>query len=193
MKDGWIKVAAATPRVKVADPRYNAAQIRLQIEEAARQGVQILVFPELSLTGYTCGDLFLQETLLNAVEEELTALAGAVGDMLVAVGAPLRCRHKLYNSAVLMSQGQILGVVPKRYLPNYSEFYEMRHFTAGEPAMGSIRIGELTVPFAIARMPNHAAAGRGRRDLRRSVGAGAAQPKPCAGGRYGDYEFIGQR
>ncbi len=149
MKDGWIKVAAATPRVKVADPRYNAAQIRLQIEEAARQGVQILVFPELSLTGYTCGDLFLQETLLNAVEEELTALAGAVGDMLVAVGAPLRCRHKLYNSAVLMSQGQILGVVPKRYLPNYSEFYEMRHFTAGEPAMGSIRIGELTVPFGM--------------------------------------------
>ena len=62
MKDGWIKVAAATPHVKVADPRYNAAQIRLQIEEAARQGVQILVFPELSLTGYTCGDLFLQET-----------------------------------------------------------------------------------------------------------------------------------
>ncbi len=149
MKDGWIKVAAATPHVKVADPRYNAAQIRLQIEEAARQGVQILVFPELSLTGYTCGDLFLQETLLNAVEEELTALAGAVGDMLVAVGAPLRCRHKLYNSAVLMSQGQILGVVPKRYLPNYSEFYEMRHFTAGEPAMGSIRIGELTVPFGM--------------------------------------------
>lgn len=149
MKDGWIKVAAATPRVKVADPRYNAAQMRLQIEEAARQGVQILVFPELSLTGYTCGDLFLQETLLNAVEEELTALAGAVGDMLVAVGAPLRCRHKLYNSAVLMSQGQILGVVPKRYLPNYSEFYEMRHFTAGEPAMGSIRIGELTVPFGM--------------------------------------------
>ena len=149
MKDGWIKVAAATPRVKVADPRYNAAQIRLQIEEAARQGVQILVFPELSLTGYTCGDLFLQETLLNAVEEELTALAGAVGDMLVAVGAPLRCWHKLYNSAVLMSQGQILGVVPKRYLPNYSEFYEMRHFTAGEPAMGSIRIGELTVPFGM--------------------------------------------
>ena len=149
MKDGWIKVAAGTPHVKVADPRYNAAQIRLQIEEAARQGVQILVFPELSLTGYTCGDLFLQETLLNAVEEELTALAGAVGDMLVAVGAPLRCRHKLYNSAVLMSQGQILGVVPKRYLPNYSEFYEMRHFTAGEPAMGSIRIGELTVPFGM--------------------------------------------
>ena len=149
MKDGWIKVAAATPHVKVADPRYNAAQIRLQIEEAARQGVQILVFPELSLTGYTCGDLFLQETLLNAVEDELTALAGAVGDMLVAVGAPLRCRHKLYNSAVLMSQGQILGVVPKRYLPNYSEFYEMRHFTAGEPAMGSIRIGELTVPFGM--------------------------------------------
>lgn len=141
MKDGFIKVAAATPMLRVADPVYNGAAMRQLMEQAREQQVQVLVFPELSVTGYTCGDLFLQETLLTAAERELTALAEQTGDMLVIVGAPLRCGHKLYNCGVFMNRGHILGAVPKSHLPNYSEFYERRHFQPAGPEKRRMRLG----------------------------------------------------
>ena len=133
MKDGFICVAAGTPKIRVADCRYNAEQIFTMIREADKQGVKILALPELCLTGYTCGDLFLQDTLLEGAMEGLRTILKATGhlEILAVFGMPLRCAGKLYNCAVAIQKGEILAVVPKTYLPNYGEFYEQRWFTAG--------------------------------------------------------------
>ncbi len=133
MRDGYVKLAAATPRLRVADCQYNALQIIDLMETAALQGVKVLAFPELGLTGYTCADLFLQPTLLDGAERALEAvLRASVGlDLLVAVGMPIRWKNKLYNCAVLLARGTILGVVPKINIPNYTEFYESRWFASG--------------------------------------------------------------
>ena len=130
---GFVKVAAAVPNVKVADCIYNKEQIINKIEEAAAKGVQILCFPELALTAYTCGDLFFQSSLLEgakaALEEILVVTANQ--DMLIAVGMPLVIDEELYNCGVLLRQGKLLGIVPKQFIPNYNEFYEKRWFTLG--------------------------------------------------------------
>ena len=133
MKDGFICVAAGTPKIHVADCRYNAEQIFTMIREADKQGVKVLALPELCLTGYTCGDLFLQDTLLEGAMEGLRTILKATRhlDILAAFGMPLRCAGKLYNCAVAIQKGEILAVVPKTYLPNYGEFYERRWFTPG--------------------------------------------------------------
>ena len=136
MKDGFIKVAAATPQLRVADPAYNCEKMRELVGAANGKGVQILVFPELAITGSTCGDLFWQETLLQTAEKELTKLAKSVGDMLVVVGAPIRYRHSLYNCAVFMNQGHIIGAVPK------SELAGDRHFKPAEDIFQPVTIGE---------------------------------------------------
>lgn len=149
MKDGFIKVAAATPELRVADPQYNKEKIIKLIEEASQKQVQVLVFPELSITGYTCGDLFLQESLLQAAEDALAEVAQAVQKMLVVVGAPIRHKNKLYNCAVMLNQGKIIGAVPKRNLPNYSEFYERRHFEPGFLEVQSAQIGMQEVPMGM--------------------------------------------
>lgn len=149
MKDGFIKVAAATPELWVADPQYNKEKIIKLIEEASQKQVQVLVFPELSITGYTCGDLFLQESLLQAAEDALAEVAQAVQKMLVVVGAPIRHKNKLYNCAVMLNQGKIIGAVPKRNLPNYSEFYERRHFEPGFLEVQSAQIGMQEVPMGM--------------------------------------------
>ena len=142
MKDGFICVAAGTPKVRVADCRYNAEQIFTMMREAEKQGVKILALPELCLTGYTCGDLFLQDTLLNGAEEGLRTILEATKhldileatrhlEVLTALGMPVRAGGKLYNCAVVIQKGKVLGVVPKTYLPNYGEFYETRWFQSG--------------------------------------------------------------
>ena len=133
MKDGFITAAAGTPQIKVADCRYNAEQIFTMIREAARQGVKILALPELCLTGYTCGDLFLQDTLLQGAEEGLRTILEATKhlDILTALGMPVRAGGKLFNCAVVIQKGRVLAVVPKTCLPNYGEFQEMRWFQAG--------------------------------------------------------------
>ena len=115
MRQGFIKVAAVTPQIKVADPHYNAKEICKGIEEAVRRGAKIIVFPELCLTGYTCGDLFLQETLLSGATEALAEVAGATQDCdaLVFVGLPVVKGHKLYNVAAVLQDGEILAFVPK--------------------------------------------------------------------------------
>lgn len=133
MKEGFLKVAAATSRIRVADCAYNTARVEELIAEAAEQGVSLCVFPELVLTGYTCGDLFLQEALLDAAEEGLTRIlqASARFALVFAVGLPVRLDNALYNCAAICYKGKILGLVPKQNIPNYSEFYEARHFTSG--------------------------------------------------------------
>ena len=133
MKDGFICVAAGTPKIRVADCRYNAEQIFTMIREADKQGVKILALPELCLTGYTCGDLFLHDTLLEGAMEGLRTILKATShlEILAVFGMPLRCAGKLYNCAVAIQKGEILAVVPKTYLPNYGEFYEQRWFTPG--------------------------------------------------------------
>ena len=144
MKDGFIKVAAATPKIKVADPAYNTEEILKIIDDTEKNGASILVFSELTISGYTCGDLFLQQPLLTECKNQLLRIVKATENksMLVVVGCPIVIKQKLYNCAVVISDGSILGIVPKTHLPNYSEFYELRHFTSGEGLEEDLWFGE---------------------------------------------------
>lgn len=132
-KFGFLKVAAAVPHVQVADCDFNIERIIALAEEAARRGVEIVAFPELAVTAYTCGDLLLQPTLLDAAQEALGELVRRTRrlPLVLIAGAPLRHGSAIYNCGVVFSQGKVLGVVPKRYIPDYSEFYENRVFTSG--------------------------------------------------------------
>lgn len=134
MRDGFIKVAAVTPKIKVADPVYNGQLIRDLMKETTEKGARVVVFPELCITGYTCGDLFWQEQLLRSAREELLKIVvySKELDGIFFVGLPFEIDGKLYNMAAAVSGGDILGMVPKIYLPNYNEFYEARHFCSGE-------------------------------------------------------------
>ncbi len=145
MKDGFIRVAAATPKIRVADPVYNREAIESLMRQAAGRQVKAVVFPELCLTGYTCGDLFLQDALLRTCKEQLRRLvkASAGSDMLVFVGMPWERQGQLYNAMAVLQDGRLLGVIPKRHIPNYSEFYEARHFHAGNETPVSVRFRDL--------------------------------------------------
>lgn len=133
VRQGFVKVAAVTPKIKVADTKYNAELILDMMKESTRQGAKIVVFPELCLTGYTCQDLFLQERLLQGAKDALMKLVkeSASLDAIFFVGLPFEILGKLYNLAAVFSHGEVLGLVPKSYLPNYNEFYEARHFVSG--------------------------------------------------------------
>ena len=134
MKDGFLKIGAGTPKIKVADCKYNKESIISCIKEAYDKGVRLLVLPELCVTGYTCGDLFYQSVLLNGAWEAVEGIVAETAglDMVSVIGAPIRMEGKLYNCAVVFTKGEILGIVPKKYLPNYNEFYEKRHFASGD-------------------------------------------------------------
>ncbi len=134
MKYGLIKVAAAVPAVKVADVEYNVQQIESLIAQAEGKGVEVMVFPELSLTGYTCQDLFREQLLLDKAEEGLLVLLDFTRklDIISVIGMPVVINGLLYNCAVVIQRGTILGVVPKTYLPNYGEFYEKRWFASAQ-------------------------------------------------------------
>ncbi len=131
MKDHFLRVACMTPQVVVADPLANEQNIRKLIDEAIVEGASIAVFPELSLTGYTCQDLFLQESLLRAALESLSSLAEytAGRSILAFVGLPYRYQNCLYNVVAAIGNGRVLGLIPKTHIPNYSEYYERRHFS----------------------------------------------------------------
>lgn len=133
MKDGFIKVAAAAPELRVADCVYNGSQVEQMIRDAEQMHVKLLVFPELCISGYTCGDLFLQDALLTGCERELARLLDATKamDILYVVGMPFPYRNQLYNVAVFCKNGKILAMIPKTNIPNYQEFYEARHFAVG--------------------------------------------------------------
>ncbi len=133
---GFVRVAAAVPTLRVADCKYNAEQIRLQIDEAIAEGVEVVCFPELSLTGYTCADLFFTQALQQSAMRELEALCDYTRGkaIIVLVGAPLKVDNDLFNCAFVMTDGEVMGVVPKVNLPNTGEFYEKRWFTSGRAA-----------------------------------------------------------
>lgn len=143
MKYGFLRTAAISPALKVADPSYNAARVAECIRAQAEKGTELLVFPELTLSGYTCGDLFLQTSLTDRCLCALLDVAAATKGkrMLVFVGLPVVCAGKLYNCAAGISDGKVLGFVPKVNLPNYNEFYEARHFSRG-----SEEVAQVTLP-----------------------------------------------
>ncbi len=142
-------MAAVTPKIRVADPVYNAGVICERLEEAYAKGAKIIVFPELCITGYTCGDLFLQQLLLEGALAGLSEIQTATRgkDALVAVGLPIERDGCLYNVAALLWQGEVLWLVPKANIPSYAEFYEGRHFTEGNREPVSFEIGGKSVPF----------------------------------------------
>lgn len=147
MRQGFIKVAALTPKVTVADTQANRKEICRLMDEAEAKGVKILVFPELCITGYTCGDLFYQQVLLREAKKELLAIAKYTQrkDYLAFVGLPLEYNGKLYNVAAAVTQGKVLGLVPKTHIPNYNEFYERRHFAPGMKQPVPVALDEDTV------------------------------------------------
>lgn len=133
MKDGFLKVCAATPQIRVADPIYNTDQIMEIISQCEEKQVKLVVFPELCITGYTCGDLFFQDVLVTVAKKQLDRIRECTEgkDVLTVVGLPVEKDGKLYNAAAVLHDGSILGLVPKVNIPNYSEFYEARHFQSG--------------------------------------------------------------
>ncbi|WP_375430472.1 NAD(+) synthase [uncultured Friedmanniella sp.] len=147
---GFVRVAACTTPVVIADPKANVAAVLAEARAGADEGVGVALFPELALTGYAIEDLFLQEVVLDQVEEAIADLvAGSAGlRTLLVVGAPLRHGNRLFNTAVVILDGAVLGVVPKSYLPTYREFYERRHFAPGDDRAGqAIVLGGVEVPF----------------------------------------------
>ena len=149
MRDGFLKVAALSPALRVADCAYNTQQIIAQLKDAAARGVKLAVFPEFCLTGYTCGDLFLQHTLQQGALTSLQSILDASRelDVVALVGLPLLVRGKLYNVAAVLCRGRLLGLVPKTYLPNYGEFYEKRQFTPGSTEVEWVTVCGQQVPF----------------------------------------------
>lgn len=149
MKHGFVKVAAVTPDIRVTDVAYNKDQIISKLGEAANEGAKVIVFPELCITGYTCSDLFLQDLLLREARKAIVDIAEATRniDALVFVGAPLCVDGELYNVAVSMNRGKILGFTTKTFLPNYGEFYEMRQFRRGPELARYISFEGQEIPF----------------------------------------------
>lgn len=149
MEHGFVKVAAATPKIQVAGCRYNADRIIELIDIAEKNAVMVLVLPELCLTGYTCGDLFLQDTLLNSAMEELIRITEfTLGkNVLLTLGLPICKDGKLYNTAAVVQNGKLLGLIPKKNIPNYSEFYEARHFYPGNEKPVYLTLKNQSVPF----------------------------------------------
>ncbi len=149
MKDGFIKTAACTPDIKVADCVYNRQSIEAAAKEAAGAGAKLIVFPELCLTGYTCQDLFWQPRMTDAAKDELLALADATKDLdaLIFVGLPFEAGRKLYNVSAALCRGHVLALIPKTYLPSYNEFYEGRHFAPVDRRVTHVTLGKEEVPF----------------------------------------------
>lgn len=149
MKSGFLKVCAVSPRVTVAGVQSNLNAALQEIEKANKNKVQILVFPELFLSGYTCGDLFLQTALQDACKSALTAVCRATENsaLVVVIGLPLKFGASLYNCAAVVQNGMVVAVIPKTYIPNYNEYYEKRWFASGDGVNGTIKLNGQDVPF----------------------------------------------
>ena len=148
MRDGFISVACGAPKLRLADCHYNAEQTFSMMRQAEKAGAKVLILPELGLTGYTCGDLFYQDTLLRSAEEALATVLAATRplEIVTAVGMPLKINNKLYNCAVIIQKGEVLGVIPKTNLANYGESYERRQFAPAPVESSTISLlGQHTV------------------------------------------------
>ena len=149
MKNGFLKVCTLSPALRVADCAYNTQETIAAMQQAAQDGAALAVFPELGLTGYTCSDLFLQQPLLDAAEQGLRDIlrASETLELVAVVGLPVRVDGALYNCAAVVCHGALLGLVPKTHLPNYAEFYELRHFTPAPAETRSVTLCGASVPF----------------------------------------------
>lgn len=149
MRQGFVKVAAVTPKIRVADTKYNAEIICEKLKEVYSHGAKVIVFPELCITGYTCSDLFLQELLLEEAVAALKQIVKATEgqDAVVMVGLPIERDGRLYNVAAVLQNGKILGMVPKANIPTYAEFYEGRHFTEGNTEVAEFYLDGEAIPF----------------------------------------------
>src|ERR1700726_1259444 len=148
-RHGFVRVAACTIHTAIAEPAANAESVLRLARECHDDGVALAVFPELTLSGYSIEDIVLQDALLDAVQEALASVVRASAELMpvLVVGAPLRYRHRIYNTAVVVHRGRVLGVAPTSSVPTYREFYERRHFAAGDAVRGVIRVGGADVPF----------------------------------------------
>ncbi|GFM26931.1 nitrilase-related carbon-nitrogen hydrolase, partial [Mycobacterium sp. PO2] len=146
---GFVRVAACTQHTALADPAANAESVLATARDCDADSVAVAVFPELTLSGYSIDDILMQDALLEAVHEALLEVVAGSATLMpvLVVGAPLRFGHRIYNSAVVIHRGRVLGVVPKSYLPTYREFYEKRQMAAGDDVQGVIRIGDVDAPF----------------------------------------------
>jgi NAD+ synthase (glutamine-hydrolysing) len=146
---GFARLAACTTRIAIADPPANAEVVLREARACAEEGVAIALFPELNLTGYSIEDLLLQDAVLDGVEAALARVVEGSADLLpvLVFGAPLRHRNRIYNCAIVVHRGRVLGVAPKSYLPTYREFYERRQLAPGDAERGEIRIAGADVPF----------------------------------------------
>jgi NAD+ synthase (glutamine-hydrolysing) len=148
-RQGFVRVAACTHKTVLADPVANAESVLRITGECHDESVALAVFPELTLSGYSIEDIVMQDALLDAVEDALLDIVIASAELMpvMVVGAPLRYQHRIYNTAVVIHRGRVLGVVPKSYLPTYREFYERRQIAAGDTVHGALRMGDADVPF----------------------------------------------
>ena len=189
---GFVRVAACTHHTTIGDPAANAASVLGLARECHDDGVALAVFPELTLSGYSIEDILLQDALLDAVEEALARSWSSIGRpaAVLVVGAPLRHRHRIYNTAVVIHRGAVLGVAPKSYLPTYREFYERRQMAPGDDIAAPSRRGRRVPvrPGSALRRIRSAGLRAARRDLRGHVGADPAQ----CGGRTGRSDGAGQ-
>ncbi|MBQ2767832.1 MAG: NAD(+) synthase [Clostridia bacterium] len=154
MKDGFIRVAAAVPSIRIADCPHNTEELIRIAHEASANAARVLVFPELCVTAYTCGDLFFSRALLTSAEAALAEYLQGTADlpMLSVIGLPLIWQNKLYNCAAVCASGKLLGIVPKRNLPNYAEHSEQRYFTPAPDGMHHITVGGTEVPFGTKQL-----------------------------------------
>ena len=147
---GFVRVGCVVPELKIADIEFNVNEIIKQTKIASENKVQILCFPELSITGYSCADLFHQDILIEKTIKALQTILNETKDIntILIVGAPIRANNQLFNTAVVMQKGEILGIVPKTYIPNYQEFYESRWFTSSKNIIKhEIELFDRTIPF----------------------------------------------
>src|SRR5215210_5008029 len=146
---GFVRVAACTMHTAIGEPETNAESVLELARQCHDDGVGLAIFPELTLSGYSIEDILLQDALLDAVEDALLDVVVASAELMpvLVIGAPLRYQHRIYNTAVVIHRGKVLGVVPKSYLPTYREFYERRQVAAGDEVRGAIRMGDADVPF----------------------------------------------
>ena len=195
---GFARIAACTLPIALADPATNAETVLTEARECHDEGVAVALFSELCLTGYSVDDLFLQDTLLEAVERAIETIVEASADLrpVLVVGAPLRKGNRVYNCAVVIHRGSVLGVAPKSFLPTYREFYEARWFASGEDQRGeTINVGGETRavrPGPDLPLHRRARARAVRRDLRGHVGAGPTERVCLAGRRDRAREPLGE-
>ena len=192
---GFLRLAAAIPDVRVADVNHNVEQIVALTRMAADEDVALAVFPELSITGYTCADLFFQSRLTDTAVEVLERIAQETKscDTIIVVGAPLYHRNRLYNCGIVIQSGQVRGVVPKSFLPNYKEFYEKRWFTPGADVFdrrGGIERAPLDGDVRHLALDDQGTVGNGQgerragADLRRAQGHVPISLPRCEGARW---------